>query len=229
MAAVLYGKPSSGQKELRSSIIRRERVGLETLSEIYTVRREDVPSIIPAYDSAHPTYANLALEEVDVSPEEGDLASMTLKYVGLTGSSNRPVFRTLYADQAITYYNPYIYEIQFVEALSNVFSVLESNKVLLSASFRGITLPGAFVGPFTRDLASEENDTADYYKSIGWKTPELGNSSYTGPTIEETSERTVLYYEGVRRQSITYEKRGLCALFTSVYAEQYRIVVPQDA
>ena len=231
MPASYLGLPTAGTKQLRSSLRRKDRVGLETIHEIYTLRAADIDALTPAYDALHSVvstdaslYSGMAVEEVDVSLQDGGLAEMQIRYAGLTTSTlPRPHIRALPGDNAIVFFNPYVLEIQFLDLLTNVESVIAAHQVLLTNQFRGTTLPGRFSAPFQKTETSGDNATTSALGSKGWADNTIGNALYDGPTVTSTASRKITIYEGVKRRALTFEKRGLYAVFSAIYAEQYVI------
>ncbi len=97
MSAVLNGSIASGGKVLRKSQRSTEVDGLVTLTETYTIRRQDIESIEPDRNTAHSSfstatnkYPRMQVETTRVEPIDGDLAELVVTYVGLDYDSGLP-------------------------------------------------------------------------------------------------------------------------------------------
>lgn len=96
MSAVIIGSPASASKVLRKSQRSTEVDGLVTLTETYTIRRQDIESIEPERNTAYNTFTGLttfprmSVETTRVEPIDGDLAELIVTYVGLDYASGLP-------------------------------------------------------------------------------------------------------------------------------------------
>jgi len=97
MAASILGALSSGSKILRRSEYSREIVGLETLTETYTIRTADRQTILPLKDVTHSAFSTastkftrMAVETAAVREQDGDISEMSVTYVGLTSETGLP-------------------------------------------------------------------------------------------------------------------------------------------
>ena len=96
MSAIIIGSPASATKVLRKSQRSTEVDGLVTLTETYTIRRQDIESIEPSRNTAYNTFTGLttfprmSVETTRVEPMDGDLAELIVTYVGLDYASGLP-------------------------------------------------------------------------------------------------------------------------------------------
>ena len=100
MPATFIGLPTSSganAKILRNSEYQREMNGLETITEIYTVRSANKISLQPDRNTLHSAFSTdtikhgrMQVENVSFRELPGELAEMSVSYVGLTGSSGLP-------------------------------------------------------------------------------------------------------------------------------------------
>ena len=95
--ATFVGSPASGAKTLRRVDYATERNGLETLTEIYTIRTIDRASIQPAFLTTHKNfstsstkYERMAVENFSFRAQDGDISELTVTYVGLTSANGLP-------------------------------------------------------------------------------------------------------------------------------------------
>jgi len=96
MGAIILGSLASGGKVLRRSQRSTEVDGLVTLTETYTIRRQDIGSIEPDRNTAYNTFTGttkfprMSVETTRVDPIDGNLAQLTVNYVGLDYASGLP-------------------------------------------------------------------------------------------------------------------------------------------
>jgi hypothetical protein len=140
MAASILGALSSGSKILRRSEYSREIVGLETLTETYTIRTADRQTILPLKDVTHSAFSaastkftRMAVETAAVREQDGDISEMTVTYVGLTSSTGLPQAQVKFIPTtgAGIWGPPVVVEVSFVTDLTE--SQFASGQ--LSASF----------------------------------------------------------------------------------------------
>lgn len=127
MPASIIGALSSGSKILRRSDYSREIVGLETLTETYTIRSGDRQTILPLKDVKHSDFSSsstkftrMAVETAAVREQDGDISEMTVTYVGLTSSTSLPPAQIKYIPTtgADIWGPPVVIEVSFVTDLT---------------------------------------------------------------------------------------------------------------
>jgi len=140
MPASIIGALSSGSKILRRSDYSREIVGLETLTETYTIRSGDRQTILPLKDVTHSAFSTastkftrMAVETAAVREQDGDISELTVTYVGLTSETSLPPAQIKYIPTtgADIWGPPVVVEVSFVTDLTE--SQFASGQ--LSASF----------------------------------------------------------------------------------------------
>jgi hypothetical protein len=96
MGAIILGSLASGGKVLRRSQRSTEVDGLVTLTETYTIRRQDIESIEPARNTSYNAFTGttkfprMSVETTRVDPIDGNLAQLIVTYVGLDYASGLP-------------------------------------------------------------------------------------------------------------------------------------------
>jgi hypothetical protein len=96
MGAIILGSLASGGKVLRKSQRSTEVDGLVTLTETYTIRRQDIESIEPARNTSYNAFTGttkfprMSVETTRVDPIDGNLAQLIVTYVGLDYASGLP-------------------------------------------------------------------------------------------------------------------------------------------
>jgi hypothetical protein len=128
MSAVIVGSPASSAsasnaKVLRRQIFGRDQIGLETLSETYIVRTENLLSLLPDRNALHKDfstavtkYSRMAVQTLSFSEIDGGLSEMNVQFVGLTSSSGLPkaTVRCIPTTGAGIYGPPFVIEAMFV-------------------------------------------------------------------------------------------------------------------
>jgi hypothetical protein len=96
MGAIILGSLASGGKVLRKSQRSTEVDGLVTITETYTIRRQDIESIEPARNTSYNAFTGttkfprMSVETTRVDPIDGNLAQLIVTYVGLDYASGLP-------------------------------------------------------------------------------------------------------------------------------------------
>jgi hypothetical protein len=209
MAASILGALSSGSKILRRSEYSREIVGLETLTETYTIRSGDRQSILPLKDVKHSDFSSastkftrMAVETSSVREQDGDISEMTVTYVGLTSETSLPPAQIKYIPTtgADIWGPPVVIEVSFVTDLTE--SQFASGQ--LSASFP----VNERFGPTSRiPMPAYINDTA---------TPQ--NPRTPGVTVSNL--QGTLTYLGYCLDSLDSTRRGQFLVARAVFKEK---------
>jgi len=152
MAASILGALSSGSKILRRSEYSREIVGLETLTETYTIRTADRQTILPLKDVTHSAFSTastkftrMAVETAAVREQDGDISELSVTYVGLTSETGLPQAQVKFIPTtgAQIYGAPIVIEISFVTDLSE--SQFASGQLAKDFPSQGVFGPGVFI------------------------------------------------------------------------------------
>ena len=220
MPAVFIGRPATiTDKVLRKSEYAKEKNGLETLTETYTVRTSARISLQPAKNQTHPsfstsaeTYSRMQVESVAFQDLDGSLTEMIVTYVGLTSASGLPpaIVRILPVAGAGIYGPPINIQVEFVTDVNETEFVSGMHNLTTAFAFRsfklmpnqinGTPLPGNPRAPFTQQLVSD-----------------------LGGNLQK-------HYLGYTLQDQQCERRGAFLVATNIYAEQENftggIVVP---
>jgi hypothetical protein len=209
MAASILGSLTSGAKILRRSEYNREIVGLETLTETYTIRTADRQTILPlkdvthsAFSTASTKFSRMAVETASVREQDGDISEMTVTYVGLTSSTGLPQAQVKFIPTtgADIFGPPVVIEVSFVTDLTE--SQFASGQ--LSSSFP----VNERFGPTSRiPMPAYINDTA---------TPQ--NPRTPGVTVSNL-EGTLTYF-GYCLDSLDSTRRGQFLVARAVFKEK---------
>jgi hypothetical protein len=209
MAASILGALSSGSKILRRSDYSREIVGLETLTETYTIRTADRQTILPLKDVKHSDFSSsstkftrMAVETAAVREQDGDISEMTVTYVGLTSSTGLPQAQVKFIPTtgADIFGPPVVIEVSFVTDLTE--SQFASGQLSSSFPVNERFGPNAIV-----PMPAYINDTA---------TPQ--NPRSPGVTVSNL-EGTVTYF-GYCLDSLDSTRRGQFLVARAVFKEK---------
>jgi len=226
--ATFISRPSSvTDRVLRRSEYAKDRNGLETITEIYTIRSAARISIQPATGARHSVYshssvsfARMVVESVSFREIDGDLAEMTVTYVGLTSTAGLPpAIVSISPSTGSGVYGPdAVVQAEFVSDTSE-FSILRgqlssvsacatgflSNKLRMPSAINGTAMPPNPREPFRRGGTS------------GFGTAGSAFSVYSTLTI----------YEGYVLGEISCVRRGLFTVANTSFAEFFSFQISQ--
>lgn len=209
MPAVFIGRPSSGtDKVLRRSEYSKERNGLETLTETYTIRTSSRISLQPAknqthasYSSAAQTFPRMQVEGVAFQDLDGELTEMLITYVGLTSSSGLPpaIVRILPVNGAGIYGPPINIQVEFVT---------DVNETQFVSGMHNQTT--AFYGRTFKQMPTHINGT---------KLPDNPKAPFSQQLVFGTGGNLSKHYLGYTLQDQQCERRGAMLVATNIYSE----------
>jgi hypothetical protein len=209
MAAAFIGLLSSGTKILRRSEYSREIVGLETLTETYTIRTADRQTILPLKDVTHSAFSTastkftrMAVETASVREQDGDISELSVTFVGLTSSTGLPQAQVKFIPTtgADIWGPPVVVEVSFVTDLTE--SQFASGQ--LSASF---PVNERFGPNSTIAMPAYINDTA---------TPQNPRS----PGVTKSNLAGTITYFGYCLDSLDSTRRGQFLVARATFKEK---------
>lgn len=104
--AIIVGL-SDSQKILNSASLSVSDVGMQTLTETYTVTRVGLDYFNPRVNDPHPVFPTLACASSDLSPSPGELRILVVRWVGLIEAGSE---KYVGADPAIVPAQPQVIE-----------------------------------------------------------------------------------------------------------------------
>ena len=207
MSAVLIGSLASGGKVLRRSQSSTEVDGLVTLTETYTIRRQDIESIEPerntthsAFSTATNKYARMLVETTRVEPMDGDLAQLIVTYVGLDYATGLPpAYITAVGQPGVGVFGADASVVARYITQQSVFDLLKGASIALSFSgfnfTSNLTLPTKrFIPASINGTAMPTNPRAREYRAIRF--------GFAGTSFREW------LYAGYVQTSISFQRRG---------------------
>lgn len=247
MGAVIVGKPSSGQKVLRKSTLTTEVDGLTLLSETYTIRTADISTIEPDRNTLHsafvnqdqtPKYTRMSVETTRVEPMDGDLASLTVNYVGLTTTSGLPpAFVTAVGQAGVGIFGADAVIVAKYITSDSLFDLLKGGILSIGAGASRLLLPTKRLMPATingtsmppnprpREYRRTKNQSeavaaAEQYYYDNYVKKGIGNRFVLSRVIAPPLIEWV--YAGYVQSSISFERRGLFNQIEEQFTEYFR-------
>ena len=202
MSAVLNGSIASGGKVLRKSQRSTEVDGLVTLTETYTIRRQDIGSIEPDRNTTYNTFTGLttfprmSVETTRVEPIDGDLAELIVTYVGLDYASGLPpAYVTAVGQPGVGVFGADASVVVRYITQQPVFDLLKGGNITLNFKSRfnrfNLTVPTKrFIPDSINGTAMPPNPRAREYRVGGFS------------VLQEW------LYAGYVQSSISFERRG---------------------
>ena len=230
MSAVLNGSIASGGKVLRKAQRSTEVDGLVTLTETYTIRRQDIGSIEPDRNTAYNTFTGLttfprmSVETTRVEPIDGDLAELIVTYVGLDYASGLPpAYVTAVGQPGVGVFGADASVVVKYITQQSVFELLQGSSVNLNLGTINLTSSSA-----------QGTSTVSGLARVALPTKRLMPSSINGtglpPNPRAREYRAVLIgstftewvYAGYVQTGISFERRGLFNRIEEQFTEYFQ-------
>ena len=246
-ASIVNTVLNAGGKILRKTARSTSVDGLVTLVENYTIRLADIGTLEPdsgtthsAFSTATTKYARMLVETTAVNPIDGDLADLSVTYVGLdyaTGLPNayitavgQPGVGVYGADAAIVV--KYITQESLFDTLKggNISlnlggtSLTIPTKRLMPTSINGVTLPP---NPKGREYRRSKNAAeAQVEANIAFqsylKANPVGIGGIALPPIINSAPSIEYIYAGYVQSAISFQRRGLFNQIEEQFTEYFR-------
>jgi len=230
MSAVINGSIASGGKVLRKSQRSTEVDGLVTLTETYTIRRQDIGNIEPDRNTTYNTFTGLttfprmSVETTRVEPIDGDLAELIVTYVGLDYASGLPpAYVTAVGQPGVGVFGADASVVVKYITQQSVFELLQGSSVNLNLGTINLTSP-----------SGRGTTTVSGVARVALPTKRLMPSSINGtglpPNPRAREYRGVLFgstftewvYAGYVQTGISFERRGLFNRIEEQFTEYFQ-------
>ena len=230
MSAVLNGSIASGGKVLRKAQRSTEVDGLVTLTETYTIRRQDIGSIEPDRNTTYNTFTGLttfprmSVETTRVEPIDGDLAELIVTYVGLDYASGLPpAYVTAVGQPGVGVFGADASVVVKYITQQSVFELLQGSSVNLNLGTINLTSSSA-----------QGTSTVSGLARVALPTKRLMPSSINGtglpPNPRAREYRAVLIgstftewvYAGYVQTGISFERRGTFNRIEEQFTEYFQ-------
>lgn len=212
MSAVLIGSLASGGKVLRRSQSSTEVDGLVTLTETYTIRRQDIESIEPerntthsAFSTATNKYARMLVETTRVEPMDGDLAQLIVTYVGLDYATGLPpAYITAVGQPGVGVFGADASVVARYITQQPVFDLLKGSSITLNfaggiSGVSNTTINAQLTLPSKRFIPASINGTA---------MPTNPRAREYRPYLASLGSYREWLYAGYVQTSISFQRRG---------------------
>ena len=210
MSAVLNGSIASGGKVLRKAQRSTEVDGLVTLTETYTIRRQDIESIEPDRNTAHSSfstatnkYPRMQVETTRVEPIDGDLAQLIVTYVGLDYASGLPpAYVTAVGQPGVGVFGADASVVARYITQQPVFDLLKGSSIALDFSgsiSNRTTISASLTLPSKRFMPASINGTT---------LPSNPRAREYRPFLSHFGVFREWLYAGYVQTSISFERRG---------------------
>ena len=202
MGAIILGSLANGGKVLRRSQRSTEVDGLVTITETYTIRRQDIESIEPARNTSYNAFTGttkfprMSVETTRVDPIDGNLAQLIVTYVGLDYASGLPpAYVTAVGQPGAGVFGADASVVVRYITQQPVFDLLKGGNIALNFQSRfnrfNLTLPTKrFMPASINGTAMPPNPRAREYRAGGFA------------VLQEW------LYAGYVQSSISFERRG---------------------
>ena len=231
MSAIIIGSPASATKVLRKSQRSTEVDGLVTLTETYTIRRQDIESIEPGRNTAHSSfstatnkYPRMQVETTRVEPIDGDLAELIVTYVGLDYASGLPpAYVTAVGQPGVGVFGADASVVVKYITQQSLFELLQGSSVNLNLGTINLTSSG-----------DRTTTTVSTVARVALPTKRLMPSSINGtglpPNPRAREYRAVLIgsnftewvYAGYVQTGISFERRGVFNRIEEQFTEYFQ-------
>ena len=230
MSAIIIGSPASATKVLRKSQRSTEVDGLVTITETYTIRRQDIGSIEPDRNTTYNTFTGLttfprmSVETTRVEPIDGDLAELIVTYVGLDYASGLPpAYVTAVGQPGVGVFGADASVVVKYITQQSVFELLQGSSVNLNLGTINLTSSSA-----------QGTSTVSGVARVALPTKRLMPSSINGtglpPNPRAREYRGVLFgstftewvYAGYVQTGISFERRGLFNRIEEQFTEYFQ-------
>lgn len=250
MSVVFTGKPASGQKVLRRRISSTEVDGLVSISEVYTIRRSDVSTIEPnrntPYNSfvntedKNTSYSRMQVETTRVDPMDGDLASLSVTYVGLDYSTGLPpaYITTVGQPGAGIFGADASIVVRYITDAS-LFDTLKGGTLSLNLGGANLSLPTKRLMPASindtlmppnprpreyrrsKTISELQTDANKAFQDYLKKNPVAVGGIAQGPIVT-SAPQTQWLYAGYVQTGISFQRRGAFNQITEQFTEYFR-------
>ena len=230
MGAIILGSLANGGKVLRRSQRSTEVDGLVTITETYTIRRQDIESIEPARNTSYNAFTGttkfprMSVETTRVDPIDGNLAQLIVTYVGLDYASGLPpAYVTAVGQPGVGVFGADASVVVRYITQQSVFELLQGSSVNLNLGTINLTSSG-----------DRTTTTVSTVARVALPTKRLMPSSINGtglpPNPRAREYRAVLIgsnftewvYAGYVQTGISFERRGLFNRIEEQFTEYFQ-------
>jgi len=246
-ASIVSTTLNAGRKILRKSTRSTSVDGLVTLVENYTIRLADIASLEPdagtthsAFSTAAAKYTRMLVETTAVNPIDGDLADLSVTYVGLDTASGLPkAYITAVGQPGVGVFGADAAIVVKYITQDSLFDTLKGGNISLNLGGTSLTLPtkrlmpSAINGttmppnPRAREYRRTKNvienqaiATAQYQSYL--KANPVGIGGIAQPPIINYAPSNEWIYAGYVQSAISFQRRGLFNQIEEQFTEYFK-------
>lgn len=242
MGAVIVGKPASGEKVLRSSVSTTGVDGLVTLTEVYIIRRADIGTLEPDRNESFVSvstsglgYSRMLVETTRVDPMDGNLATLSITYVGLTTNSGLPpAYVTAVGQPGVGIFGADASVVVKYLTDDSLYNVLRGGNVAISLGKSTLTIPtkrlmpssinGTALPPNPRGREYRRSKT--YNEAVAAAATQFAQQYKSGQQFGGLSAGFWPSYEwlyaGYVQSGISFQRRGAFNQIEEQFTEYFR-------
>jgi hypothetical protein len=238
---------NEGGKILRKSTRSTSVDGLVTLVENYTIRLADIAALEPdsgtthsAFSTATAKYTRMLVETTAVNPIDGDLADLSVTYVGLDYASGLPsAYITAVGQPGVGVFGADAAIVVKYITQDSLFDTLKGGNISLNLGGTSLTLPTKRLMPTSingtalppnprgREYRRSKNvselqsaATASYNSYL--KANPVGVGGISQPPIITYAPSVEYIYAGYVQSSISFQRRGLFNQIEEQFTEYFK-------
>ena len=238
---------NAGGKVLRKASRSTSVDGLVTLVENYTIRLADIGSLEPdtgithsAFSTASTKYTRMLVETTAVNPIDGDLADLSVTYVGLDYASGLPsAYITAVGQPGVGVFGADAAIVVKYITQDSLFDTLKGGNISLNLGGTSLTLPtkrlmptsinGTALPPNPRGReyrrsknVSELQSAATTSYNSYLKANPVGVGGISQPPIITYAPSVEYIYAGYVQSSISFQRRGLFNQIEEQFTEYFK-------
>ena len=246
-ASIVNTTLNAGGKILRKSTRSTSVDGLVTLVENYTIRLADIGSLEPDSGTRHSDfststvkYTRMLVETTAVNPIDGDLADLSVTYVGLDYASGLPAaYITAVGQPGVGVYGADAAIVVKYITQDSLFDTLKGGNISLNLGGTSLTLPTKRLMPTSinsttlppnprgREYRRSKNAaelqsiaTAEYNSYL--KANPVGLGGIALPPIITSAPSIEYIYAGYVQSAISFQRRGLFNQIEEQFTEYFK-------
>jgi hypothetical protein len=187
-------------KILNSASLTRDNSGMQTLTQVYTMKKTGIDSYLPEYLDPHPNFPTMATQQTSISYLPGGFAQISINYLGLIEPGME---QYIWSDSASIPSQPSVEDISLPKGKYSIQPAVGGRGTTWFA-FPGI-VNFEFISPDTQKMV---NALTTIFTPIETFIP----LSYQGTSLPQSPVPPGIYppyaYRGLVTKSISFEKRG---------------------
>jgi len=231
---------NAGGKVLRKASRSTSVDGLVTLVENYTIRLADIGSLEPdtgithsAFSTASTKYTRMLVETTAVNPLDGDLADLSVTYVGLDYTSGLPkAYITAVGQPGVGVFGADAAIVVKYITQDSLFDTLKGGNISLNLGGTSLTLPtkrllptsinGTTMPPNPRQREYRRGKTPAEATAQNYENFLKSGGTFYQPAFVVFTPGIEWIYAGYVQSGISFQRRGLFNQIEEQFTEYFR-------